>query len=312
MLSNFASGHPLEFKYMSPNISTNRAFISSFKFISSCFRCSIIILVLSIILETSYCFSIDISGIFKFASVSIFIPLIVAPRAWEFRYWLFPIKHLQRYSLHHLVSSIPIRETISWLVDISTKLMATFPTPTRVPIIMEFAGTILAALCLIASSVIQFTASLPSIPKPFKATVVIHGISPSKNFWLFLDGVPPDWKSHISPSLTYIYFWWAVFTLFWLTIAYFIVVSIWEWPRIFCTCSIGIPLSIALVAIDRRNLCGWILSRFNFRPSFRSLISTPLIFSRSYGASKVTNRAELLSVLLSMYSFKWTLALASK
>lgn len=45
-------------------------------------------------------------------------------------------------------------------------------------------------------------------------------------------------------------------TRLWFTIAYCMVVSICECPRIFCTCSMGIPLSMALVAIVRRNLCG--------------------------------------------------------
>ena len=38
------------------------------------------------------------------------------------------------------------------------------------------------------------------------------------------------------------------------TIAYSSVVSIFAWPSIFCTCSIGIPLSIAFVAIVLLNL----------------------------------------------------------
>ena len=53
-----------------------------------------------------------------------------------------------------------------------------------------------------------------------------------------------------------IYFLCATFTFTWFTIAYFIVVSICECPSNFCTCSIGIPLSIARVAIVLRNLCG--------------------------------------------------------
>lgn len=90
--------------------------------------------------------------------------------------------------------------------------------------------------------------------------------------------------------------------MFWFTIAYCIVVSICECPSIFCTCSMGIPLSIALVAMDLRNLCGWIRSSCSFLPRLRSRISTPLIFNRSYGASNVTNKALLSSFLCSMYS----------
>ncbi len=39
----------------------------------------------------------------------------------------------------------------------------------------------------------------------------------------------------------------------------------------------GIPLSIALVAIVRRNLCGWMRERPKLRPNSRRRISVPLI-----------------------------------
>ena len=52
------------------------------------------------------------------------------------------------------------------------------------------------------------------------------------------------------------YFLCEFFTLFSSTIAYSSVVSILACPNIFCTCSIGIPLSIAFVAIVLLNLCG--------------------------------------------------------
>ena len=50
------------------------------------------------------------------------------------------------------------------------------------------------------------------------------------------------------------YFLCDIFTLFSSTIAYSSVVSIFACPNIFCTCSIGIPLSIAFVANVLLNL----------------------------------------------------------
>ena len=93
---------------------------------------------------------------------------------------------------------------------------------------------------------------------------------------------------------------WLILTLVWFTIAYCIVVSICECPNIFCTCSIGIPLSIARVAMVLRNLCGCILLRLRLPPNCRIRISTPLIFNLSYGESNVTNNAGLLSFLLAI------------
>ena len=52
------------------------------------------------------------------------------------------------------------------------------------------------------------------------------------------------------------YFLWLIFTFVSSTIAYSNVVSIFECPNRCCTCSIGIPLSIALVASVLLNLCG--------------------------------------------------------
>lgn len=48
----------------------------------------------------------------------------------------------------------------------------------------------------------------------------------------------------------------AALTLLWSTMAYMSVVSIFAWPKSRCTCSMGIPLSMAFVASVRRNLCG--------------------------------------------------------
>ena len=48
----------------------------------------------------------------------------------------------------------------------------------------------------------------------------------------------------------------AALTLLWSTMAYMSVVSIFAWPKSRCTCSMGMPLSIAFVASVRRNLCG--------------------------------------------------------
>lgn len=48
----------------------------------------------------------------------------------------------------------------------------------------------------------------------------------------------------------------AAFTLLWSTMAYMSVVSIFACPKSRCTCSMGMPLSIAFVASVRRNLCG--------------------------------------------------------
>ena len=108
------------------------------------------------------------------------------------------------------------------------------------------------------------------------------------------------------------YLLWEDFTLFWFTIAYCIVVSIWECPSNFCTCSIGMPLSIALVAIVLRNLCGCILTKFNEFPSSRRRISTPLIFNLSYGAKSDTNNAGLWSTLLWIYFCRCSFVFASK
>lgn len=52
------------------------------------------------------------------------------------------------------------------------------------------------------------------------------------------------------------YFLCEAFTLLWSTMAYMSVVSIFAWPKSRCTCSMGMPLSIAFVASVRRNLCG--------------------------------------------------------
>ena len=52
------------------------------------------------------------------------------------------------------------------------------------------------------------------------------------------------------------YFLCAAFTLLWSTMAYMSVVSIFACPKSRCTCSMGMPLSIAFVASVRRNLCG--------------------------------------------------------
>ena len=52
------------------------------------------------------------------------------------------------------------------------------------------------------------------------------------------------------------YFLWLIFTFVSSTIAYSNVVSIFECPNRCCTCSIGIPLSMALVASVLLNLCG--------------------------------------------------------
>lgn len=51
----------------------------------------------------------------------------------------------------------------------------------------------------------------------------------------------------------------------------------------FCTCSIGIPLSIAIVAIVLLNLCGCTLFIFASLPKFLIAISTPDIPNRLYG-----------------------------
>ena len=54
------------------------------------------------------------------------------------------------------------------------------------------AGTIFAALSLIACSLIHSTALVAPIFSPFNAVVVIQGIVPLKNSGFPLDGVPPD------------------------------------------------------------------------------------------------------------------------
>ena len=69
------------------------------------------------------------------------------------------------------------------------------------------------------------------------------------------------------------------------------VVSICECPSKLCTCSIGIPLSIAFVATVLLNLCGWTLEIPNLLPNCLNLISTPLIFNLSCGSSSETNKA---------------------
>ncbi len=108
------------------------------------------------------------------------------------------------------------------------------------------------------------------------------------------------------------YFLCDIFTLFSSTIAYSSVVSIFACPNIFCTCSIGIPLSIAFVANVLLNLWGWIFDIFSFFPIFLSRISTPLIFNLLYGLNKLTNNASLSSFLLDKYCLISNLVLASK
>jgi hypothetical protein len=95
------------------------------------------------------------------------------------------------YSLFHDASSIPTIETISWLVHIGTALIATLPTPTRIPTIIDFSGTIFVALLATASSVMSLTASFLPRNFPLSAVVPIQGIEPLKNSGCLLEGVPP-------------------------------------------------------------------------------------------------------------------------
>ena len=79
----------------------------------------------------------------------------------------------------------------------------------------------------------------------------------SVNLYLGINGTSRT--SHLPDKLRLVYpmkRWWDSFTLFWFTIAYCRVVSTLWCPRSCCTCSIGIPLSIAMVASVLRNLCG--------------------------------------------------------
>jgi len=108
------------------------------------------------------------------------------------------------------------------------------------------------------------------------------------------------------------YFLWLNFTFVSSTIAYSNVVSILEWPNRCWTCSIGIPLSMAFVANVLLNLCGCTLSNPIFLPIFRSIISTPLISSLSYGFKRLTKRASLSSFLESKYCCKCIFVFASK
>ena len=107
------------------------------------------------------------------------------------------------------------------------------------------------------------------------------------------------------------YFLCDIFTLFSSTIAYSSVVSILACPNIFCTCSIGIPLSIAFVANVRRNLCGCIFI-FSFLPIFLKAISIPLISNLLNGLNKLTNKAFSLSFLDDRYCLISSFVRASK
>lgn len=88
--------------------------------------------------------------------------------------------------------------------------------------------------------------------------------------------------------------------------------SILTWPGNRCTCSIGIPLSIAIVADDRLNLCRWTLAMFTSRPIFLNHTSTPLTVSLPCGDWSETKRAGLLSLRLSVYFLRWILVRALK
>ena len=77
------------------------------------------------------------------------------------------------------------------------------------------------------------------------------------------------------------------------------VVSIFLCPKSCCNCSIGIPLSIAIVASVRLNLCGCTLLSPNCFPNSLRRTSTPPIFNLSCGDFNETNSAGLLSFLLS-------------
>ena len=107
------------------------------------------------------------------------------------------------------------------------------------------------------------------------------------------------------------YFLCDIFTLFSSTIAYSSVVSILACPNIFCTCSIGMPLSIAFVANVRRNLCGCIFI-FSFLPIFLKAISIPLISNLLNGLNKLTNKAFSLSFLDDRYCLISSFVRASK
>lgn len=67
-----------------------------------------------------------------------------------------------------------------------------------------------------------------------------------------------------------------------LTIAYCNVVSIRLCPKSCCSCSIGIPLSIAIVASVRRNLCGCTFVIPRRFPRLRSRTSIPPTVNRVY------------------------------
>ena len=108
------------------------------------------------------------------------------------------------------------------------------------------------------------------------------------------------------------YFLCDILTLFSSTIAYSRVVSILAWPSIFCTCSIGMPLSIAFVAKVLLNLCGCTLPNPMFFPIFFNTVSTPLICKRLYGFDKDTNKALLSFFLDDRYCCISILVLASK
>ena len=109
-----------------------------------------------------------------------------------------------------------------------------------------------------------------------------------------------------------IYFLWAIFTLLWFTMAYCMVVSICTCPNSLWTCSIGIPLSIALVAIVLLNLWGCTFLISDSRPSLRILFSTPVIPILLWGFLIDTKRAGLLSSLDSRYFCRWIFVFASK
>ena len=98
-----------------------------------------------------------------------------------------------------------------------------------------------------------------------------------------------------------------IFTLFWFTIAYCMVVSICTWPNSLWTCSIGIPLSIAFVAIVLLNLCRCIFLISASLPRLRILFSTPGISNRLWGFLSDTNSAGSSSFLDSKYFWRWIL-----
>ena len=105
--------HPNGLSIVSPNISTNRALIRSSSAESCERRAARMFCILSRTATISCCESMDTSGRSSEARTSILMPLIVAPRAWDFRYDSFAWMNLHKNSLLHNDSSIPTREMMS-------------------------------------------------------------------------------------------------------------------------------------------------------------------------------------------------------